>query len=146
MDPITGLPLDPATGRPSLPTSIKFEKFTELTEDTYEIWACTVKANLVVGSYWPFFCGKTPRPQTNAVDWDRFNCQLVAGLQMHMHPTLQHHLNNIDTAEKAWNILKEKFRERGTVGQLNLLRTALCTRFTQTSPKAITKKIHELNS
>jgi len=62
-----------------------------------------------------------------------------------MDPTLQHHLDDIDSAEIAWDILKNKFRERGTVGQLNLLCTTLCTHFTRTSPKAIMEKIHKLN-
>ena len=126
MDPGTGLPLDSTTGQPSYPTSVKLEKFTELTEDTYETWACTAKANLVVAGYWLFFCGKVPKPSSNHNDWDRFNMQLVTSLQMHMDPTLQHHLDDIDSAEIAWDILKNKFRERGTVGQLNLL----CTCFT----------------
>jgi hypothetical protein len=47
--------------------------------------------------------------------------QLVAYLQKCMHPTLQHHLNDIKTAEAAWETLRMKFREKGTVGQLNLL-------------------------
>jgi hypothetical protein len=62
-----------------------------------------------------------------------------------MHPTLQHHLVDIETAEAAWEKLRMKFREKGTVGQLNLLRTALRTRFTRTSSKVINEKIHELN-
>jgi len=145
MDTVTGLPLDPTTGRPTYPTSVKLEKFTELTEDTYETWARMAKANLVVTGYWPFFSGKVPRPSSNQNNWDHFNMQLVTSLQTHMDPMLQHHLDDIDKAEIAWEILKNKFRERGTVGQLNLLCTALRTRFTRTSPKAIMEKIHELN-
>ena len=145
MDPAMGLPLDPTTGQPSYPTSVKLKKFTELTEDTYETWAHMAKVNLVVVGYWPFFSGKVPRPTSNHNDWDHFNMQLVASLQTCMDPMLQHHLDDVDTAEIVWNILKNKFREIGMVGQLNLLHTALCTRFTRTSPKAIMEKIHELN-
>lgn len=71
-----------------LPTSIKLEKFDALTEDTYETWARTAKANLVVGGYWPFFAGKKPKPKQDSEDWERFNLQLVAYLQTRMHPTL----------------------------------------------------------
>jgi gag-polypeptide of LTR copia-type len=128
-----------------LPTSIKLEKFDVLTEDSYETWARTARANLVVGGYWPFFSGKRPKPKQDSKDWERFNLQLVACLQTRMHPTLQHHLDDIETAEQAWEKLRRKFREKGTVGQLNLLWTALRTRFTRSSPKAITESIHELN-
>src|SRR6266481_7807263 len=89
MDPITGPPLNPVAAQAPLPTSMKLEKFMELTKDTYETWACTAKANLIIGGYWPFFCGKAPRPCTGSEDWDRFNGQLVTVLQMCMHPTLQ---------------------------------------------------------
>ena len=57
-----------------------------------------------------FFCGKVPRLSSNQDDWDRFNMQLVASLKTHMDPMLQHHLDNVDKAEKAWEILKNKFR------------------------------------
>jgi len=40
---------------------------------------------------------------------------------------------------------EEQIQGKMNGGQLNLLHTALCTRFTQTSPKAIMEKIHELN-
>jgi gag-polypeptide of LTR copia-type len=128
-----------------LPASIKLEKFEALTEDTYETTAQTARANLVVGGYWPFFSGKRPKPKEGYEDWERFNLQLVAYLQTRMHPTLQHHLDDVETAEKAWEKLREKFREKGTVGQLNLLWTVLRTRFSKSSPKAITESIHELN-
>lgn len=118
-----------------LPTSIKLEKFDALTEETYETWARTAKANLIVGGYWPFFAGQRPKPKYGYEDWERFNLQLVAYLQTRMHPTLQHHLDDVQTAEGAWETLKSKFREKGTVGQLNLLRTVLHTRFTRESPK-----------
>jgi hypothetical protein len=68
MDPRTGLPL--ATTRdpnmvanlhtpnivmnpptPALPLYVKLKKFADLTEDTYEQWACTAKANLTIGGY-----------------------------------------------------------------------------------------------
>jgi gag-polypeptide of LTR copia-type len=62
-----------------------------------------------------------------------------------MHPTLQHHLNNIESAQEAWDKLRSKFREKGTVGQLNLLHAALRTCFTRESPKAIIENIHALN-
>ena len=127
------------------PTSIKLEKFDALTEDTYETWARTAKANFVVGGYWPFFAGKQPKPKQGAEDWERFNLQLVAYLQTRIHPSLQHHLDDVETAEDAWETLRSKFREKGTVGQLNLLRTALRTRFTRESPKAIINNIHTLN-
>ena len=130
MDAVTGLPLDPTMGKPSYPTSFKLEKFMELTEETYKTLACTVKANLIVVGYWAFFNGKAPRPSRDHNDWDRSNTQLVTSLQTHMHPTLQHHLDDVDMAEIVWDTLKNKFREKGTVGQLNLLCTALCTHFT----------------
>jgi hypothetical protein len=53
-----------------LPTTVKLEKFAELTEDTYKTWAQTAKANLIVGSYWPFFCSKKPKPTTDSEDWE----------------------------------------------------------------------------
>ena len=51
---------NPVTNSP--PTSVKLEKFAELTEESYETWAYTAKANLILGGYWPYFIGKKPRP------------------------------------------------------------------------------------
>lgn len=128
-----------------LSTSIKLEKFAVLMEDTYETWARTAKANLVVGGYWPFFAGKKPKLKRDSEDWERFNLQLVAYIQTRMDPMLQHHLDNVQTAEEAWETLRSNYREKGIVGQLNLFRTALRTRFTRVSPKAIMDNIHTLN-
>jgi hypothetical protein len=67
------------------------------------------------------FWEKKPKPAMDSEDWERFNMQLVSYLQTHMHPTLQHHLDDVTAAERAWEVLRVKFREHGTVGQLNLL-------------------------
>jgi len=123
MDATMGISLDPTTGNLSFPTSVRLEKFMELTEDIYETWAHTAKANLVVAGY---------------------SILLLQSTQT-MHSMLQHHLNDVDIVGNGWDILQNKFREGGMVGQLNLLHTALHTHFTWMPPKIIIK-IHELNS
>jgi hypothetical protein len=74
-----------------------------------------------------FLLQQKKKPTVDFDDWERFNAQLIAYLQAHMHPTLQHHLDDIKTTKAAWELLKSKFREKGTVGQFNLLQMALHT-------------------
>ena len=129
----------------SYPVSVKLEKFAALTDDTYETWTRTARAHLIVRGYWPFFCGKMPAPKQDPGEWNRFNLQLVSCLQRRLHPSLQYHLDDVQTAEAAWERLRSKFREKGRAGQLNLLRAALRIRFTRESSKATVENIHILN-
>ncbi|KAF8578093.1 hypothetical protein K439DRAFT_1621594 [Ramaria rubella] len=82
-----------------------------------------------------------PTDEDEKMKWIEIHDQLVGVLGMIVDPSLQHKLESIMEAPKAWLKLKEKTHSHGIIAKLESVSTAIRTRFSADVPfsKTITE-------
>ncbi|KAF8575370.1 hypothetical protein K439DRAFT_1623640 [Ramaria rubella] len=89
---------------------------------------------------WKYIDPSTPVP-TNKDEkktWDEIHDQIVGALGTIVDTPLQHDLESITEAPKAWSKLKEKTHSHGIISKLESISTAIRTRFSPDTPFSTT--------
>ncbi|KAF8581420.1 hypothetical protein K439DRAFT_1619074 [Ramaria rubella] len=92
---------------------------------------------------WKYIDPNTPIPtdKDEKTKWYEIHDQLVGALGTIVDPSLQHELDSIMEASKAWSKLKEKTHSHSIIAKFESILTAIRTRFSADIPfsKTITE-------
>ncbi|KAF8586152.1 hypothetical protein K439DRAFT_1615380 [Ramaria rubella] len=111
--------------------TIKFSKIEKLKVGGWIRWSREVKMSLHAQKPWKYINPNTPVPtdKDGKEKWNEIHDQLVGVMGMIVDPSLQHELESIMEALKAWLKLKEKTHSHGIIAKLESISMAIRTRF-----------------
>ena len=104
-----------------------------LTADGWTLWSRKCKSVLRSNGLWTYIEGADstkPADNTKIDDWHRTKDRIVGALCQVVDNSLAQEIENLTSAHDAWETLKSKSYQNGTISKFNALQNAMRTRFT----------------
>ena len=104
-----------------------------LTADGWTLWSRKCKSVLQSNGLWTYIEGADsmkPADNTKIDDWHHTNDQIVGALCQVIDNSLAQEIKNLTSAHDAWETLKSKTYQNGTISKFNALQNAMRPRFT----------------
>jgi len=124
---------------------IKLKGVGVLTTDGWTLWSQNCKSKLCSYGLWTYIEGpdnKPPREATKLDEWHHINDCIVGALCLVVENSLSQEIENLKTAQEAWECLKSKTYQSGMILKFNALQTAMRIHFT--TPDSVNSTIAEI--